>query len=416
MNAKKNKKEKKDKSLEIISNKNRKAVLFIVSSTIIVIGIIIFLFYYFFYSELEKARKEDIELYFAILFINDNNIPYGAYAGAVSSLHNRAGIVGFSRNTALWLNKNEENIPLYKLYENGGSKEVFKAIEISIGKKISYKITVDNNQISDIIDLIGGVKMYVEEPIEYSYKERNGENNYNNYNLSFGIGEWFFHGNKIVAYLNYLTMKGYEDIETLYKLEDVIINVIIGFIRNPEIRNIMMSNSIRKAIVSKMKSNLRPPDIKVLFDILANCNERTLIVESIDASIDDRGFLNPILEGSALIRQMDDLALYVGLKTQKSDLENEDISLIVLNGTKVGGLADRISIRMRYRGFNAGEYGNFSINNLNESAVIIRNGQIERAFIVARECRINRVYAKTDRRLLNNVVLILGNDYYEIAR
>ena len=59
---------------------------------------------------------------------------------------------------------------------------------------------------------------------------------------------------------------------------------------------------------------------------------------------------------------------------------------------------------------------NFSKNNLNESAVLIRNGQIEKGFIVARECRINRVYAKTDRRLLNNAVLILGNDYYEITR
>ena len=67
-------------------------------------------------------------------------------------------------------------------------------------------------------------------------------------------------------------------------------------------------------------------------------------------------------------------------------------------------------------GFKAGEYGNFSKNNLSESAVIIRNGQIEKGFMVGRECRINRIYAKTDRRLLNNAVLILGNDYYEITR
>ena len=144
--------------------------------------------------------------------------------------------------------------------------------------------------------------------------------------------------------------------------------------------------------------------------------ERTLIVESIDASIDERGILTPILEGSAFIKQINDLTLYVGLKTQKSEIENEDISLIVLNATGIVGLADRISIRMRYRGFKAGEYGNFSKNNLSESAVIIRNGQIEKGFMVGRECRINRIYAKTDRRLLNNAVLILGNDYYEITR
>lgn len=400
----KNKKNQKDdKSLKSITQANRKAIAFVISSIIAGVGIIIFLFYYFFYSDLKKAKDNDEELYFAILFIDDNNIPYGAYVGVVSSLHNRIGIIGLPKNLALRRYKEKVNIPLYKLYETGGNRAVFKAIEVSIEKKITYKITVDNNQISDIVDLIGGVRMYIEEPI-------------NEENFSFDIGEWIFYGNKVVSYLHYLTMRGYEEIETLYRLEDVIINAMIGIIQNPELKNIMMSKDMRGKIASKMKSNLRPPDIKILFDMLANSSERTLIVESADANMNERGLLTPILEGKALIKQLDDLTLYVGLKTQKSELETEDVSLIVLNGTGIGGLADRISIRMRYRGFKAGEYGNFRINNLNESVVLIRNGQIEKSFIVAKECRINRVYAKTDRRLLNNAVLILGKDYYEITR
>ena len=391
------------KYLKSISNANKKALVFMISSIIAGIGIIIFLFYYFFYSDLKSSKKNDRELYFAILFIDDNNIPYGAYVGVVSSLHNRIGIIGLPKNLALRRDKEKVNIPLYKLYETGGKRAVFKAIEVSIEKKITYKITVDNNQISDIVDLIGGVRMYIEEPI-------------NEENFAFDIGEWIFYGNKVVSYLHYLTMRGYEEIETLYRLEDVIINAMIGIIQNPELKNIMMSKDMRGKIASRMKSNLRPPDIKILFDMLANSSERTLIVESADANMNERGLLTPILEGKALIKQLDDLTLYVGLKTQKSELETEDVSLIVLNGTGIGGLVDRISIRMRYRGFKAGEYGNFRINNLNESVVLIRNGQIEKSFIVAKECRINRVYAKTDRRLLNNAVLILGKDYYEITR
>ena len=391
------------KHLKAIRDANKKAFVFVVSFITVGVGIIIFLFYYFLYSDLERAKNKDEELYFAILFIDDNRIPYGAYVGVVSSLHNRIGIIGLPKNLALWRNKREANISLSELYKNGGRREVFKAIEVSTGKKITYKIAVNNNQISDIVDLMGGLRMYIEEPV-------------NEENLSFDIGEWIFYGNKVLSYLHYLTMAGYEEIETLYRLEDVIVNSMIGIIQNPELKSIMLSKDMRKKMASKMKSNLRPPDIKILFDILANGNERTLIVESIDANMDERRLLNPILEGQALIKQLEDLTLYVGLKTQRSELENEDVSLIVLNGTGIGGLADRISIRMRYRGFKAGEYGNFRINNLNESVVLIRNGQIEKSFIVARECRINRVYAKTDRRLLNNAVLILGNDYYEITR
>ncbi|MBW5395497.1 LCP family protein, partial [Brachyspira hampsonii] len=337
-----------------------------------------------------------------------NNDIYGAYVGIISSLNNRIGLIGLPKNIALWENDNSSAEVIEQLYKNGGENAVFRAIENSVNKKITYRIAIDNNQISDIIDLMGGVKMYVEEPINYKDEEKG-------YELSFDIGEWLFTGKKVISYLHYLNMKGYEDIETLYRLEDVIVNSMISLIQSPQLRNIIHSKDMRKAIFGSMKSNLRPPDMKAIMNILANSNERTLVIENIDARVSDNGILTPIFDGSAFIKQMDDLTLYVELKTQKSELNNEDVSLTVLNATTVVGLADRINIRMRYRGFSAGEYGNFG-TNLNESVVLIRDGQIEKAFMVANEGRVTRVYAKTDRRVLNNAVLILGNDYYEITQ
>ncbi len=405
---KKSEKSINDKALKTISNANKKAVMAVIFTIIFSVSFIIIIFYYFFISKLYIAEKNDEPLYFSILFIDDDKEIYGAYVGIVSSLNNRIGLIGLPRNIALWENKNYNPSKLSELYKDRGENAVFKAISTSVNKKISYKISIDNNQISDIIDLIGGIKMYIEEPIEYKDEEKG-------YELSFDIGEWLFTGEKTVSYLHYLTMKGYEDIETLYRLEDIIINSMIGLIQNSQLKNIINAKSMRNAVFSKVRSNLRPPDIEAFTKILANSNERTLIIENIDARIGDNGVLVPIFDGNAFIKQMDDLTLYVELKTQKSELNNEDVSLIVLNATTTAGLADRINIRMRYRGFSAGEYGNFGAN-LNESVVLVRDGNIEKAFMVANEGRINRIYAKTDRRVLNNVVLILGNDYYEITR
>lgn len=394
------------KALKTISNANKKAVIILISSFTFIIVIAAFTLYYFLYSKIDSAIKKDEELYFSVLFIDENNEPYGAYVGVLSSLHNRIGLIGLPRNVALWKNKKENPIPLKELYKEGGDSSVFNAIENTVNKKITYKITLDNNSISDIIDLIGGVKMYVEEPIHYVEND-------STYNINFDIGEWIFHGNKVVSYLHYVTMKQYEDIETLYRLEDVIINLMISFIQSPELKSMIVRKDMRNAIYSKIKSNLRPPDIKAILKIISNSNEKSLIVQNIDARVDDKGILNPLLGGSAFVKQMEDLSLYVGLKTERSELNNEDVSLIILNGTDVSGLADRINIRMRYRGFAAGEYGNFPAKVYN-SIVLIRNGEIEKSFMVANECRISRIYAKTDRRLLNNAVLILGYDYYEI--
>ena len=398
----------KDRSLKIIQQLNKKSIITVILTIFFILAFFIYIFYYFFYSSLIRAKNNDEPIYFSILFLDDNKSPYCAYFGIVSSLHNRIGMIGLSRSISLWLNSGDSSIPIYSLYKNGGDNAVFNAIERASNKKISYRITIDNNQISDIIDLIGGVKMYIESPIEF-------EDNDMGYNLSFNVGEWLFTGDKVVSYLHYLNMKGYEDIERLYRLEDVIINVIIGFIEYPELRAIVNNRDIRMKIASLIKSNLRPPDIKVFFDILANSSFGTLIIENIDARIDNNGNLTPIFDGRAFIKQINDLTSYTELKTQKSKLNNEDVSLSVLNATGISGLADRINIRMRYRGFSAMEYGNF-YTNLNDSVVLIRDGQVEKAFMVANECRISRVYAKTDRRVLNNVVLILGNDYYEITR
>ena len=404
-----NKKKNNDKALKTISYANKRAVMLITVSIIALTSLAIFIFYYFLVSRLDIAKKRDEPVYFSVLFLDEKNEPYGAYVGIISSLHNRIGLIGLPRNISLWENKNSvRSVPLSELYKNGGESSVFRAIENSVDKPITYKITIDNNGISDIIDLIGGVEMYVEEPIEFEDKERG-------YKLSFDIGEWLFTGDKVISYLHYLRMKGYEDIETLYRLEDVIVNSMIGLIQNPELRTIIYSKDMRKSIPSHIKSNFRPPDIKAFFYILANSNERTLVINNIDARFDDNGILTPIFDGSAFVKQMEDLTAYVELKTQKSELNNEDVNLSVLNATDVAGLADRINIRMRYRGFSAGEYGNFT-TNLNESVVLVRDGQIEKAFMVANEGRVTRVYASTDRRVLNNAVLILGKDYYEITQ
>ncbi|WP_297208519.1 LCP family protein [uncultured Brachyspira sp.] len=404
-----NKKNNNDKALKTISYANKRAVMLITVSIIALTSLAIFIFYYFLVSRLDIAKKRDEPVYFSVLFLDEKNEPYGAYVGIISSLHNRIGLIGLPRNISLWENKNSvRSVPLSELYKNGGESSVFRAIENSVDKPITYKITIDNNGISDIIDLIGGVEMYVEEPIEFEDKERG-------YKLSFDIGEWLFTGDKVISYLHYLRMKGYEDIETLYRLEDVIVNSMIGLIQNPELRTIIYSKDMRKSIPSHIKSNFRPPDIKAFFYILANSNERTLVINNIDARFDDNGILTPIFDGSAFVKQMEDLTAYVELKTQKSELNNEDVNLSVLNATDVAGLADRINIRMRYRGFSAGEYGNFT-TNLNESVVLVRDGQIEKAFMVANEGRVTRVYASTDRRVLNNAVLILGKDYYEITQ
>ncbi len=398
----------KQETINSIKTTNRKATIVVLIIFLAFLSSLFFAHWYFFTTEINKSKSKDEPLYFSILFIDENDESYGAFIGVLSSLHSRVSFIGIPNNMGLWKNKNNLPISLADHYKTAGQRDVFSAIENTFEKKLTYKITINNEGIANIIDLLGGIRMYIEEPINYVNEEKS-------HYLQVDIGEYFFTSDKVLAYINYLTMEGYKARETLYKLEDILMNTFIKFIQEPTLREAIISNGLLKKMSESIDSNLRLIDLKAIAKIMSLSTQSSFIIESLDGNINNYGVLEPILEGRVAIRQIDELALYTGLKTEKSRVSNEDVNLIVLNATGIGGLADSINIRMRYRGFLAGEYGNFPVNIPN-SVVLVRGGQLEKSFLVANEGKITRIYSKTDRRVLNDTVMILGDDYYEIKR
>ncbi len=396
----------KEKTLNSIQNANRKAIIFIVLGFTALVFISFFIYTYFFSSTLYKSEES---VYFAILFVDDDKKPYGAFIGTISGIENRMGFIGIPQNMGLWSESHKEPMSMHEHYIEGRERQVFDSIAYSFKKDITYRITLDNKAIKDVVDLMGGVRMYIESEINFVDAKKG-------YRLNFPIGEYLFTSDKILAYLNYMTLKGFEARETLFRLEDVLINILISFIQDPQQKEKILSRGFQRKISTRLKSNLRRADLIEFAGILSRSSSKSFIVESMDGSYDAKTeMLVPILEGRAAIKQLDNLSEYVAFKTERAKLDNESVNLLVLNATEISGLADSINIRMRYKGFLAGEYGNF-VKPLDKSVIFIRSGQIEKAFLVAKESNIDRVYASTDRRVLNDAVMALGYDYYEIKR
>lgn len=395
------------KTYDKINKRNLKIRIIILLSFFAFFVLAIFVYDNFFVSKLDSSKRKEEELYFAMLFVDDNKTPYGAFLGVVSSLNNRIGFVSIPSNTAFWIHKSSYK-SVEEYYKEGGEKLVFDAIEKTIDKKLTYRITLDNKSIESVIDLLGGVRMYVEDNINY-IDDKNG------YNLIFNTGEHLFTSKKVIAYLHYLELSINKEREVLYKLEDVFLNILISFVQDPYLRTRITSVPLLKEFAKHIKHNLNVTDLKNISRILSSATKKSFIMQTIDGSLDRKNILVPTDKGQNFAKQINNMALYVGLKTERTKILNEHINISVLNATGITSLADRINIRMRYRGFLAGEYGNFR-TNINESVILVRNGEIEKAFVVADEGKINRVYAKTDRRVLNDAVMVLGGDYYEITR
>lgn len=396
-------------SHRIINKKIAKKYLTIFALTTVLTGISLSLFgyYYFFVSPIEKAEKEEKVIFASLIFANEKSL-YGSFLCVISPKDKRMAFVSIPSNMALYRSYKKKCVSSSEIYKKYGKTGLKKAIETTFRIKTNYEIVLNNKSIENIIDLIGGINIYIEKPINLFDEAKK-------IYLIFDIGSHMFTGSKAVSYLNYDKLQTSKERETLYRLEDIILNSAIAFIDRPILRKIVTTKSFLRATSSILKSNLRPRDFKFFGKFFSEVNRATFLMETMDGVIDENGFLTPVLEGRYAVRQIKDLSERVTLQTELSKIENENVSMNVLNGTDVKGLADRINIRMRYRGFSATEYGNFE-KHIEKSVILIRNGQIEKGYLISDASKVNRIYVVTDRRTLIDSTLILGDDYYEITR
>ena len=391
-----------------VKQKQKYITIFTVLLFVFITFMSIFVYYNFFTSTLTRAKKEGFEVFFTLVFVDEEKKDvYGVFVGVISAENNRVGLISIPRNMGLWHSAKDKNLSVSSIYSRHGKNAVSRAIENTFQIDATYKFIFDNKNIVKTIDLIGGVNMYLEEPISFEDKS-------NGYNISFNTGEHLFTGEKILAYINHIQDGAYKHRLSLYKLEDVILNIVLGFIDSSILRSISITKGFQKMAGKVIDSNLRPVDYKAFGELTSNLDIGSFRIETLDGQPDKNNVLVPIDNGVYAVRQVRELARVVALKTEVSVVENEDVTMNVLNATDIVGLADRINIRMRYRGFSAVEYGNFAIE-IDESVILVRNGEIEKAFLIAKASNVDKIYSVTDRSVLNNSTLVLGSDYYEIS-
>ncbi len=387
--------------------KQRHITIIMLSASILLIFISTILYKHFFTSLLADAKRNNSEIFWVMAFVDDKEKHvYGTFIGVLSPRNSKFGVISIPSNMGLWRSIREEAIPIDEIYSKYGINALFSAIENVFQIKTKYQFVFNNNDIIKVVDLIGGIDMYVETPINFA-DQKSG------LNISFDTGSHLFTGEKILAYINHIQTGSYKERISLYKLEDVILNAMIGFIDSPILRSIATTKSFQSLAKSLVNSNFNTSDYREFGKIMSNLSTSSFLMQTLDGEINANGVLVPINNAYNAVLQIRDIARLVASNEDDVIIENESITMNVLNGTEIVGLADRINIRMRYRGFSAVEYGNF-ITVTDDSVILIRNGEIEKAYIIARASNVDRIYSVTDRSVLNNSTLVLGNDYYEI--
>lgn len=375
---------------------------------IVVVGSIFLTIHVFiFVSPIEINKEKEIPVYISLILTDNDNNPYAVFAGVFSPAHNRAALVSIPPNMGLWTTETSPLLSVSALYKKGGKRLVEKAIEETTRLPLTYKLLIKDNDLSDILNALGGINLFYEKDVIIRWKE-------NTPPLTLKAGGYFAEGQHAINYIhNYVESSNPRG--QLYRAEDVLLNLFIAFIKEPVRRKAFLSDDLKRSISSRVKGNIRFADFKALSSFVQNMDEDSFFIETMSGSPDENNILVPIFDGRYIIKRLREIEKTVTLRRQHNKVLRSDVRLSVLNATDISGWADRVKIRMIYRGYDSREYGNFG-TYLDYSCVLVRSGLPATGFIVGNHPSVNikKIYAKTERSFLIDSILIIGYDYNEL--
>ena len=86
------------------------------------------------------------------------------------------------------------------------------------------------------------------------------------------------------------------------------------------------------------------------------------------------------------------------------------VTVEVLNGTPIDGLAREVTERLRRAGIDVVDYGSGQDTTLDSTAILVRGGDTTAALRVRRVLGLGRVVVRPDPRLLLDVSVLAGRD------
>jgi hypothetical protein len=90
------------------------------------------------------------------------------------------------------------------------------------------------------------------------------------------------------------------------------------------------------------------------------------------------------------------------------------VTVAVLNGTTVNGLASNIGTKLEQQGFQVGNEDNSNQGQVNESVVLFRPGKSREAALVRRRLKLTQIEPADQQSLAQSggadVIVVLGSD------
>jgi len=376
---------------------------------LLIVSLYLYIYYYFLGGKSKSYISKGKPISFLFLGLDgDENFPKtdAILIGIYNPFSKRIGIIAIPRDlkvkveTPLGFNYEKINI----IYSKYSKKKLISEIEKLLGIKIQYYGIISLDNLIKIVDLIGGVELYIDIPMHYIDRAAG-------LYIDFPKGLIKCDGLRAMKFIRYRA----DERGDLKRIERFIEFGIALVRKSIEEKNILTNIKILKIILKYLDTNINFSDIKNILktiEIQSFRDPEILRIGGKFVELNNSKYIEPDPE----IVKKSVKEFFKNLEKIKGDYLPSEIKIQVLNGSGKAGVAKAVRDKLIRNGFNVIEFGNADSDDYQFTIILDRKGKLKKSLKVSSFLNCKNLYVKIDPFNIADVTVIVGKDYSSILK
>ncbi|MDE0025226.1 MAG: LCP family protein [Spirochaetaceae bacterium] len=314
----------------------------------------------------------------------------------------RAGLLLIPGNVGALIASRNRMDALETIYRDGDVAPLRGKVEELLGVEPMYVLEITGDRMRDLVDLLGGVEVFVPEPVDQEDAEGR---------VLLPAGAVLLDGDKALEYLRYQAPDE-PDVEWAARVH----RLMQGALRAVgEQRRMLLHADVQRYLHQRIGNDLTQAGFATLLASLTEIDSERMIFQYTigqPQTVDGRTLIFPHYDG-ALLREAVTQVVAALVSGQTDSVASANVE--ILNGSGVTGLARGAAPVLQSFGFRVARVANADHHGYAATEVIDRRGRLEVAQRVAdlMECGTARTepHAEADTDSEIDVTVILGGDF-----
>ena len=300
-----------------------------------------------------------------VLFvIEDEKKPLSTYVLMYYPATRRAAIFDIPGELGLLLTRINRVDRIDRVYDPSRINSYENEIEKLLGVEINFTVVITKENLVSLVDLLEGVQIFIPSAVSYRDDDKV---------ILFPSGMTVLDGDKASVYATYNMEDEEREMEVFRRQR-----FFIGFLN----RQIQMNERLKNPDAAKLyysffKTNVNQRTLMLLFDEFVYIDTDRTNIRSVEGELREVSgqmlvIPRSLLDGGYLIKEVVRQTLGALTREVEDYFNERSLTIEVLNGTAINGLAGRTAEMLRSFGYDVISIGNADNNNFERTEIVDR--------------------------------------------